>query len=68
MQKADQINAVELEIRGIETELKNKRLLHQALVASIDYLEREHLRLIHELQSLKNPYLWQATAGIKKDL
>lgn len=57
MQKADQINAVELEIRGIETELKNKRLLHQALVASIDYLEREHLRLIHELQSLKNPYL-----------
>lgn len=57
MQKADEINAIELELHGIDTELKQKRMLHRSLVATIDYLEREQLRLIHQLQSLKHPYL-----------
>lgn len=56
MQKADQINALELEIHGLESELKDKRLMHQSLVATITYLEREHLRLLHKLMELKSPH------------
>lgn len=57
MNKDDQITAIELELHGLDVELYQKRMLHRSLVATIDYLEREQLRLIHQLQSLKHPYL-----------
>lgn len=55
MQKADEINAIELELHGIDTELRNKRLLHQSLVATINYLENSRLQLLHRLMQLKSP-------------
>lgn len=55
MQKADEIKAIELELHGLDVELRNKRLLHQSLVATIAYLENSRLQLLHKLMQLKNP-------------
>jgi len=55
MNKDDEINAIELELQGLDIELRNKRLLHQSLVATIAYLENSRLQLLHKLMQLKNP-------------
>jgi len=55
MNKDDEINAIELELHGIDVELHQKRMLHASLVATIGYLENTRLQLLHRLMELKAP-------------
>jgi len=55
MNKDDEINAIELELRGLDVELYQKRMLHASLVATISYLENSRLQLLHRLMELRTP-------------
>lgn len=48
-----EIHAIELEISGLDVELKEKRLHHQSLTIAIEHLERERHELAYILMRLK---------------
>lgn len=53
MNRDDCINALELELHGLDQELKNKKLLHRSLSIAIDYLEAQQKDLQRKLERIK---------------
>ena len=56
MDKADKIKALELELHGIEVELREKLLVHRSLTVAIDYLENQAHQLRDRLASERGGY------------
>ena len=56
MKRDDRINALELELHGIEQELKEKLLLHRSLTVAVDYLENQAHQLRDRLASERRGY------------
>lgn len=54
MDRDDQINALELELHGLDQELKDKRMLHRSLTTAVEYLEAQRLDLVYRLKRLQN--------------
>jgi hypothetical protein len=51
--KSDRIHALELEIQGIDVELKEARLLHRSLTVKIESLEADRVNLTYEINRIR---------------
>jgi hypothetical protein len=52
--KDDEKHALELELHGLDQELKDKRMLHRSLTTAVEYLEAQRLELVYRLKRLQN--------------
>lgn len=47
------INGLELEVAGLDVELKDQRLLYRSMGISIDSLEADRIALLYRISNLK---------------
>lgn len=50
MDRDDEKHALELELHGLDQELKDKRMLHRSLTVAVEYLEAQRLEVVYKLR------------------
>lgn len=54
MTKEDELLALELEIAGLDTELKEKRMIARSTNVAIEHLEGQRLELVYRIRRIRS--------------